>query len=61
MIAGLCAAHAAEIGLFACAVHGVSAHADAARAWADAAGATGGMLAADLLEHLPAAVEARRA
>ena len=59
-IAGLIAAHGREIGLFDCAVHGVCAHAAAAGAWRDRAGATGGMLAADLAGCLPAAVQARR-
>ncbi len=59
-IAGLIAQHAKEIGLFACACHGVAAHAEAAREWGEAYTATGGMLAAELLDALPGAIEARR-
>ena len=61
MIAALIAAHGRALGPRACAVHAVEAHASAARAWSERAGASGGMLATDLLEHVPRAVEARRA
>jgi NAD(P)H-hydrate epimerase len=60
VIAALIASCGREIGVRACAAHAVEAHAAAARAWCEEAGATGGMLASDLLDHLPAAVEARR-
>jgi hydroxyethylthiazole kinase-like uncharacterized protein yjeF len=60
VIGALLAGHAGEIGVRACAIHAVIAHAEAARSWCHDAGATGGMLATDLLERLPAAVEARR-
>ena len=61
VIAGLVAAHGREIGLRACAVHAVAAHAHAAASWAADTRATGGLLATDLLERLPRAVESRRA
>jgi NAD(P)H-hydrate epimerase len=61
VIAALIAGHGSEIGVRACAIHAVIAHAEAALAWCDETGATGGMLATDLLERLPGAVEARRA
>ena len=60
-IAGLVAQHAPSVGPFACAQHAVAAHADAARRWTGETGTNGGMLATDLLEHLPGAVHARRA
>lgn len=49
------------LSLFDCARLGVLAHAAAARAWADSSGATGGMLASELLDQLPRAVESLRA
>jgi len=60
VIAGLVSQHSRSAGLFDCAAHAVAAHADAARAWGAATGASGGMLATDLLGRLPAAVETRR-
>jgi len=49
------------LSLFDAARLGVTAHARAGRAWADRhAGATGGLLASDLLDELPAVLEALR-
>jgi len=61
VIAGLVSQHSRSAGLFECAVHAVEAHADAARAWGAETGAAGGMLATDLLDRLPRAIERRRA
>lgn len=60
LIGGLIAQHGREIGLFDCARCGVTAHAAAAGEWGEAYAATGGMLAAELLDSLPSAVEALR-
>lgn len=49
-----------SISLFDCARLAVEAHARAARAWADETGCTGGMTAADLVRHIPGAVESLR-
>lgn len=62
-IAGLAAQHAGGSSarrLFDLACAGVWAHAAAGKRWRDASGASGGMLATDLLEFLPGAVEGLR-
>lgn len=68
VIAGLVAqlfrpAHArpAGVSLYDCARLGVLAHARAADRWTARAGASGGMLATDLLDQTPGAVESLRA
>lgn len=72
IIAGLVAQHAPRpsrpaahrpihASLFDLARAGVEAHARAAAAWASRRGATGGLLAADLLDEIPAAVQSLRA
>ncbi len=48
------------LSLFDCARAGVTAHAAAAESWVKRRGATGGLLATDLLDELPAAVESMR-
>ena len=48
------------LNLFECACLGVMAHSRAGQSWADATGASGGMLARDLLDRLPSAVESLR-
>ena len=60
-IAGLVAQHGKELGLFACAQAGVAAHAGAAEEWGESYAADGGMLATELLDSLPGAVDALRA
>lgn len=59
-IAGLIAQHAGVIGYFACAQAAVTAHAEAAREWGESYAADGGMLAPELLDSLPGAVNALR-
>jgi len=49
------------LGLYDCARLAVEAHARAARAWTKAFGATGGLLAEELADGLPAALETLRA
>lgn len=49
------------VGLYDCARAGVRAHALAARAWADVGNRTGGMLAMELADLIPHAVESMRA
>ena len=48
------------LSLFDCARIGVRVHSMAARAWVDAVGAGGGMLAMELCDRLPGAVQALR-
>lgn len=48
------------LALYDCARLAVIAHADAARRWVLESGASAGLLAADLTQHLPAALEALR-
>jgi NAD(P)H-hydrate epimerase len=61
MIAQVRAGHASvAIDLFDCARLAVVAHSRAASIWAASAGATGGMLARDLLDSLPKAIESLR-
>lgn len=63
VIAGLIAQHARPPGglsLYECARAGVAAHAAAARAWSEHHSASGGLLAAELVEEIPAAVEGLR-
>ncbi|CAG0992066.1 Bifunctional NAD(P)H-hydrate repair enzyme Nnr [Phycisphaerales bacterium] len=61
VIAGLLAQHAAAMSLFDLARLGVEAHARAGERWERSRGATGGMLASELAEEVPAAVEELRA
>ena len=62
VIAGLVGAHArAGLELFDAARIGVEAHARAGEAWAAASGAQAGLLAAELADHVPRALEAFRA
>jgi len=60
-VAGLVAQHGKTDGLFACAQAAVIAHAAAASEWGESYAADGGMLATELLDSLPAAVDALRA
>jgi NAD(P)H-hydrate epimerase len=48
------------LNLFECACLAVMAHSRAGQSWSDATGASGGMLARDLLDRLPSAVESLR-
>ncbi len=50
-----------SLSLFDCARIGVVAHATAAQRWVYRRGASGGLLATDLLEEIPAAIESLRA
>jgi hydroxyethylthiazole kinase-like uncharacterized protein yjeF len=52
--------HAGNLTLFDCARFGVRAHTLAANRWREDAQATGGLLASDLLERLPGALEVLR-
>lgn len=62
VIAGLVAQHArGGLGLFDAARFAVEAHARAGEAWAGASGARAGLLAAELADHVPRALEAFRA
>lgn len=63
IVSGLIAQHAAapaRLSLYDCARAGVLIHARAAHAWSLKHGARGGMLATELLEEVPAAVETLR-
>jgi NAD(P)H-hydrate epimerase len=62
VMAGLAAQFAPwkALSLYDCARAAVAVHAAAARDWAERHGATGGMLATELLEGLPEAIEALR-
>lgn len=61
VIAGLAAQHfAGGLTLYECARAGVLAHSRAAAAWVARHGARGGLLATELLEEVPACVEAMR-
>lgn len=48
------------LGLFECAQLGVIAHGRAAAAWSDRTGASGGMLAEELADEIPGALESMR-
>ncbi|MFA6044222.1 MAG: NAD(P)H-hydrate dehydratase [Phycisphaerales bacterium] len=61
VIAGLVAQHSrGGLGLFDAARFGVEAHARAGEAWALASGVQAGLLAAELADHVPRALEAFR-
>lgn len=65
LIGGLAAQHvraggSGAVSAFDAACAGVACHAMAAERWCASAGATGGMLATDLLDEIPAAVESLR-
>ena len=61
IVAGLIAQCIQGLGLYDCARLAVRIHSMAAKAWVDETGADGGMLAMELCERIPQAVQALRA
>ncbi|MFM9179675.1 MAG: NAD(P)H-hydrate dehydratase [Phycisphaerales bacterium] len=60
VVAGIVVQHGRALGLYDCARLAVEAHAIAGERWAERAGGTAGMLAADLAAEIPAALASMR-